>query len=78
MAGPFEFPAPGVRSVYAVVLKKGDADPVAPQSDEEKVAEEKERQGKDKDKEKTADKDKSKERTRIREKRARRRKRRRR
>jgi tricorn protease len=46
---------PVLRSVYAVVLKKGDANPVAPESDEEKVAEEK-----GKEKEKAADKEKGK------------------
>ncbi len=43
---------PVTRSVYAVVLKKGDASPVGPQSDEEKVAEEKKA---DTDKTKPAD-----------------------
>ncbi|MBZ5639056.1 MAG: PDZ domain-containing protein [Acidobacteriia bacterium] len=36
---------PVSRSVYAVVLKKGDPSPVEPQSDEEKVAGEKEKPG---------------------------------
>jgi len=45
---------PLTRSVYAVVLKKGDASPVEPQSDEEKVA-------KPEDKTKDAAKDKGKE-----------------
>ncbi len=35
------FQHPVLRSVYAAVLKKGDASPVEPQSDEEKAAEEK-------------------------------------
>lgn len=35
------FPHEVTRSVYLVVLKKGDASPLAPESDEEKVAEEK-------------------------------------
>jgi tricorn protease len=56
---------PLTRSVYAIVLKKGDPDPVAPQSDEEKVAkpEEKNKESdkdKDKDKTKDASKDKAK------------------
>ena len=61
------FQHPLTRSVYAVVLKKGDPDPVEPQSDEEKVAKPEEK-GKDTDKEKEkskekkdADKDKQKE-----------------
>jgi tricorn protease len=56
------FQHPVLRHVYATVLKKGDADPVAPQSDEEKVAGEKGKEAdkdKDKDKNKTADKDKA-------------------
>src|SRR5207249_2816990 len=32
---------PVLRNIYAAVLKKGDASPVEPQSDEEKVADEK-------------------------------------
>ena len=44
---------PVTRSVYAVVLKKGVASPLAPESDEEKPA--------DKDKEKDKDKDKKEE-----------------
>ena len=51
------FQHPLTRSVYAVVLKKGDASPVEPQSDEEKVAKADEK-GKDADKDK--DKDKAK------------------
>src|SRR3989454_8728078 len=39
------FQHPVSRSVYAVVLKKGDSSPVEPQSDEEKVAGEKEKSG---------------------------------
>src|SRR5207247_6074329 len=35
------FQHPVLRNVYAAVLKKGDASPVEPQSDEEKAAEEK-------------------------------------
>jgi tricorn protease len=57
------FQHPLLRSVYAIVLKKGDPNPVEPQSDEEKVAaksEEKEKQA-DKSKGKEADKDKGKE-----------------
>ncbi len=51
------FQHPVLRSVYAAVLKKGDASPVEPQSDEEKAAEEKkESAGGDKGKE--ADKSK--------------------
>ena len=56
------FQHPLTRSVYAVVLKKGDPNPVEPQSDEEKIAKADEK-GKDadkSDKDKT-DKDKSKE-----------------
>lgn len=45
---------PLTRSIYAVVLKKGDPNPVEPQSDEEKIA-------KPEEKPKDADKDKSKE-----------------
>ena len=48
------FQHPVLRHVYAAVLKKGDASPVEPQSDEEKVADEK----KDADKGKDADKSK--------------------
>ena len=53
---------PVLRSVYAVVLKKGDPDPVAPESDEEKVADAKAKdKDKDQAKDKAADKDKGKE-----------------
>src|SRR5437879_7652900 len=52
------FQHPLTRSVYAIVLKKGDANPVEPQSDEEKVG--KEEKGKDGDKDKDKDKDKAK------------------
>jgi tricorn protease len=57
------FQHPLTRSVYAVVLKKGDPNPVEPQSDEEKVAAKSEEKGKetDKSKEKEADKEKGKE-----------------
>src|SRR5271157_2662235 len=48
------FQHPLTRSVYAVVLKKGDPNPVEPQSDEEKIA-------KADDKSKDAEKDKGKE-----------------
>jgi tricorn protease len=44
---------PVLRSVYAVVLKKGDASPVEPQSDEEKVADEKKSDDKKADDKKT-------------------------
>jgi tricorn protease len=52
------FQHPLTRNVYAVVLKKGDPNPVEPQSDEEKVA--KEEKGKDGDKDKDEDKEKDK------------------
>jgi tricorn protease len=59
------FQHPLTRSAYAVVLKKGDPNPIEPQSDEEKVAkpEDKSREAKDQDKGagKVADKDKGKE-----------------
>jgi len=58
LVGPFEFQHPLTRNVYAVVLKKGDANPVEPQSDEEKVG--KEEKGKEGDKDKEEDKDKDK------------------
>jgi tricorn protease len=48
---------PLTRSVYAVVLKKGDPNPVEPQSDEEKIAKPDEK-GKDADKDKDKGKDK--------------------
>ncbi len=52
---------PLTRSVYAVVLKKGDPNPVEPQSDEEKIATpDKKSADADKDKAKDADKDKDK------------------
>ena len=59
------FQHPLTRSVYAVVLKKGDPNPVEPQSDEEKVAKADEKgkaadKDKDKDKGKEGDKDKDK------------------
>src|SRR5215510_448248 len=41
------FPHQTTRSVYVVVLKKGEASPLAPESDEEKVAEEKPSEKKD-------------------------------
>src|SRR5262249_36077318 len=49
---------PVTRNVDALVLKKGDPDPIAPQSDEEKVAEEKGKEA-DKDKDKGKEKGKS-------------------
>jgi tricorn protease len=58
---------PLTRSVYAVVLKKGDPNPMEPQSDEEKIAKAEDKskdadkdKDKDKDKEKDKDKDKDK------------------
>ena len=51
---------PLTRSVYAVVLKKGDASPVEPQSDEEKLAKPEDKT-KDADKDKDKNKDKGKE-----------------
>lgn len=50
------FQHPLTRSVYAVVLKKGDPSPVEPQSDEEKIAKPEEK-GKDADKDKNKDQD---------------------
>src|SRR5271170_5636220 len=50
---------PLTRSVYAVVLKKGDPNPVEPQSDEEKIAKPEDK-SKEEDKAKGADKDKDK------------------
>ena len=47
------FQHPHLRNIYAVVLKKGDPNPLEPQSDEEKV-------GKPEEKGKEADKDKTK------------------
>ena len=52
------FQRPVTRSVYAIVLKKGDPNPMEPQSDDEKIAKPEEK-GKDTDKEK--DKSKGKE-----------------
>lgn len=52
------FQHPVLRIVYATVLKKGDPNPVAPESDEEKVATEK---AKETEKDKAAEKDKGKE-----------------
>jgi len=51
------FQHPLTRSVYAVVLKKGDPNPVEPQSDEEKIAkpEEKPKDAADQDKSKEGD-----------------------
>jgi len=54
------FQHPVLRSVYAVVLKKGDPNPVAPESDEEKVKEEKGKEA-SADKGKEGDKEKGKE-----------------
>ena len=55
------FQRPVTRSVYAVVLKKGDPNPVEPQSDDEKVAKPEEKsKDADKDKDKSKDKDKGK------------------
>jgi tricorn protease len=52
---------PVTRNVYAVVLKKGDPNPVEPQSDEEKIAKADEKKDeKDKDKDKDKEKDKGK------------------
>jgi tricorn protease len=53
------FQHPLTRNVYAVVLKKGDPNPVEPQSDEEKIATA-DGKGKDADKDKDKDKDKAK------------------
>jgi tricorn protease len=57
------FQHPLTRSIYAVVLKKGDPNPVEPQSDEEKVVAKSEEKGKEADKSrpKEADKEKGKE-----------------
>jgi tricorn protease len=57
------FQHPVSRSIYAAVLKKGDASPVEPQSDEEKAAADEKDKDADKDKTKEADKsaDKGKE-----------------
>jgi tricorn protease len=53
------FQRPVSRSVYAVVLKKTDANPVEPQSDDEKVAEKKAEEKKEDGKTKSDDKGKS-------------------
>jgi tricorn protease len=50
------FQHPVSRSIYAVVLKKGDPSPVEPQSDEEKAASDEKSKDADKDKAKEADK----------------------
>lgn len=55
------FQRPVTRNVYAVVLKKGDPNPVEPQSDDEKVAKPEEKaKDADKDKGKSSEKDKNK------------------
>ncbi len=55
------FQRPVTRSVYAVVLKKGDPNPVEPQSDDEKVAKPEEKpKDADKDKDKSKEKNKGK------------------
>ncbi len=55
------FQRPVSRSVYGIVLKKTDANPVEPQSDDEKIAEKKdEEKGKEADKEKGKEADKEK------------------
>ncbi|MGB9505276.1 MAG: PDZ domain-containing protein [Candidatus Acidiferrum sp.] len=51
---------PLTRSVYGVVLKKGDPNPIEPQSDEEKVAADEKAKSADKDADKEKDKDKGK------------------
>jgi tricorn protease len=56
------FQHPLTRSVYAVVLKKGDPNPVEPQSDEEKIARPDDN-SKEEDKAKDRDKDKDKNKT---------------
>ena len=53
------FQHPLTRSVYAVVLKKSDPNPIEPESDEEKVAKPEDK-NKDADKEKSKEKDKDK------------------
>ncbi len=55
------FQHPVLRSIYAVVLKKGDPSPVEPQSDEEKAASDEKNKDADKDKSKEADKSSAKE-----------------
>jgi tricorn protease len=52
------FQHPLIRNVYAVVLKKGDPNPVEPQSDEEKIAKPEEK-GKDTDQSKSSEKPKT-------------------
>ena len=59
-AGMSTLQRPVTRSVYAAVLKKDVASPVAPESDEEKSKEEKAKEEKDKKDEKGADADKDK------------------
>ena len=54
------FQHPVTRNIYGVVLKKGDPNPVEPQSDEEKVAGKGDEKGKDADKDKGKNKDKDK------------------
>jgi len=55
------FQRPVSRSIYAVVLKKTDPNPVEPQSDDEKIGDKKsDDKGKDADKDKDKDKDKKK------------------
>ncbi|MGC1364616.1 MAG: PDZ domain-containing protein [Candidatus Acidiferrum sp.] len=54
------FQHPVLRSIYAVVLKKGDPSPVEPQSDEEKAAGDEKGKDADKDKAKEADKNSAK------------------
>ncbi|HLK04549.1 MAG TPA: PDZ domain-containing protein [Candidatus Acidoferrum sp.] len=53
------FQRPVTRSVYAIVLKKGDPNPMEPQSDDEKIAKADEK-SKDGDKDKSKDKEKAK------------------
>jgi tricorn protease len=55
------FQHPVSRSIYAAVLKKGDASPVEPQSDEEKSATDEKAKDAEKDKDKAKDADKGKE-----------------
>jgi tricorn protease len=66
------FQHPVTRSIYAVVLKRGDPNPIEPQSDEENVAKPQEKGNDDKeqekDKAKEADKDKGKQGDKDREK----------
>ncbi|MGB6899661.1 MAG: PDZ domain-containing protein [Candidatus Acidiferrum sp.] len=54
------FQHPVLRSIYAVVLKKGDPSPVEPQSDEEKAVSDEKGKDADKDKAKEADKNSAK------------------